>query len=279
MNIYDVQIIQSELSNIDSNTRRMHVDAFYVVNEYLYVHIEINGEFHDWVHYRNYLFFSNIVSGIPRKGQKYKDIDKFIHIDITWGLHSEKEIKEEIELEYEIVEKDHKEYKYLKDIRYLEYNMDKVMESWYNIINNKGTKEDFKIIKNYGHLVMLNVEKDEVEKFKEIYKGDDFLVRVIDLADEKNSQYAFLNYISPEEDFRLCVNSEVAAQVEEKVKERTKQIKKQAKEEAKAQAKEQIKEQVKEQVKEHVKEQVKKMIENHISPDIISKCTNLSKNC
>ena len=138
------------------------------------------------------------------------------------------------------------------------------MESWYNVINNKGTKEDFKIIKNYGHLVTLNVEKDEVEKFKEIYKGDDFLVLVINLANEKNSQYAFLNYISPEEDFRLCVNSEVATQVEEKVKEveakveeRTKQIKKLA--------------------KEQVKEQAKKMLIDHVNIDSISRYTNLSK--
>ena len=61
MKVDKVDIVDKERPNNDNNTRSVRVDQLYIVNDYLYVHIELNSEFKKWMHYRNYLFFRNIV--------------------------------------------------------------------------------------------------------------------------------------------------------------------------------------------------------------------------
>ena len=251
MKVDKVDIVDKERPNNDNNTRSVRVDQLYIVNDYLYVHIELNSEFKKWIHYRNYLFFSNIVSSIPRKGQKYEDIDKFIHIDITWGLNSEKEIKDECEIDYDVTAVKHRKYKYLKEIKIKEFNMDKIMKSWYNIINNKGTNEDKKIVDKYRHLIMLCLDKKELEILKKMYEGDDYMVNVIKVTNDLNDKWAFLNnYITDEEDYERCVRTD-AANV--------------------------AKDMVKDMIKDMAKEQAIKMLRNNSSINFISDVTGLSK--
>ena len=276
MKVDKVDIVDKERPNNDNNTRSVRVDQLYIVNDYLYVHIELNSEFKKWMHYRNYLFFSNIVSSIPRKGQKYEDIDKFIHIDITWGLNSEKEIKDECEIDYDVSAVKHRKYKYLKEIKIKEFNMDKIMESWYNIINNKGTIKDKKIVDKYRHLIMLCLDQEELEILKNMYEGDDYMVNVIKVTNDLNDKWAFLNnYITDEEDYERCVRTDAANVAKGMAKSMAEDM---AKDMAKDIAEDIVEKKLEEKTKELAKEQAIKMLNDKIDVNLIAKYTNLTKN-
>lgn len=56
-----------------------------------YTHIEINGSFPNYLHIRNFIYFSILYSKKVQRGEEYDLITKFLHLDLTYGMKSDKE--------------------------------------------------------------------------------------------------------------------------------------------------------------------------------------------
>ena len=75
--------------------------------------------------------------------------------------------------------------------------MDKITDYWYNL--------DMEKVKEYKHLIMLDLEKDDLDK---ISNGDDFVQEYEDKVTDLNNQETFRSFMTYEEDQRLIQNTE-----------------------------------------------------------------------
>ena len=85
--------------------------------------------------------------------------------------------------------------------------MDKITDYWYNL--------DMEKVKEYKHLIMLDLEKDDLEKMS---NGDDFVEAYEDKVTDLNNQETFRSFMSYEEDQELIQNTEKAMAYEEGTK-------------------------------------------------------------
>ena len=91
--------------------------------------------------------------------------------------------------------------------------MGKITDYWYNL--------DMEKVKEYKHLIMLDLEKDDLDK---ISNGDDFVEAYEDKVTDLNNQETFRSFMSYEEDQELIQNTEKAMAYEEGVEKRNIEI-------------------------------------------------------
>ena len=82
--------------------------------------------------------------------------------------------------------------------------MDKITDYWYNL--------DMEKVKEYKHLIMLDLEKDDLDK---ISNGDDFVEAYEDKVTDLNNQETFRSFMSYEEDQELIQNTDKAMAYED----------------------------------------------------------------
>ncbi len=136
--------------------------------------------------------------------------------------------------------------KYVENIKIIEYNMDKIMEYWYN--------EDIQKVNEYKHLIMLDLETKDLEKLS---KGDDFVEEVGKKVMELNEQETFQSAMTYEEDQRLILNAEKSISYEEGIEKG-------------------IEKGMEKGLKEKQLEIAKAMFDDNVSTETISKYTGLS---
>ena len=188
-NISNLRLLNKELPVNKSNEKSKTVDVLAVVdNEY--VHIELNSNNLNYLHNRNYIYFSNIYASKSKKGENY-DIDtKFIHIDLTYRMKEGSDYKK-----YYVMSEDNE--KYVDNIEIIEYNMDSLKKYWYN-----GNEEKYQ---KYKHLIMLDMDREELEKRNE---GDEIMKEYKEKLDMLNDTEKYESFITPEEDLEYCLNTE-----------------------------------------------------------------------
>ena len=198
--IESIEFLRSELPVVSVVDRSKTVDVLVKVdNEYL--HIELNCNYKNYLHTRNFIYFTNIYSRKTVRGKKYDFKTKFIHIDFTYGLSK----KIEDVTHYYVMSNNGK--KYIHNFEIIEYNMDKITDYWYNL--------DMEKVKEYKYLIMLDLEKDDLDK---ISNGDDFVEAYEDKVTDLNNQETFRSFMSYEEDQELIQNTEKAMAYEEGTK-------------------------------------------------------------
>ena len=87
--------------------------------------------------------------------------------------------------------------------------MDKITDYWYNL--------DMEKVKEYKHLIMLDLEKDDLDK---ISNGDDFVEAYEDKVTDLNNQETFRSFMSYEEDQELIQNTEKAMAYDQGIKQK-----------------------------------------------------------
>ena len=125
--------------------------------------------------------------------------------------------------------------------------MDKITNYWYNLDVDKVNK--------YKHLIMLDLEKNDLEKMS---NGDDLVKEYEDKVTDLNNQETFRSFMTYEEDQRLIQNTE----------------KKMAYEEGISQG---IEQGISQGVEQRNVEIAKNMLHAYASIDYIAKMTGLSK--
>lgn len=71
-----------------------------------YIHIEVNTGIPNYLHIRNFIYFSTIYSKKVQRGESYDYVTKFIHFDFTYGINN----NEKDYIEYYIQSDDKEKY-------------------------------------------------------------------------------------------------------------------------------------------------------------------------
>ena len=83
--IESIEFLRSELQVVSTDDKSKTVDVLVKVDDE-YLHIELNCNYKNYLHTRNFIYFTNIYSRKTVRGKKYDFKTKFIHIDFTYGL-------------------------------------------------------------------------------------------------------------------------------------------------------------------------------------------------
>lgn len=185
-----VEFLRNELPISNSLEKVKTVDVL-VKADCEYIHIEINIGIPTYLHIRNFIYFSTIYSKKVKRGESYDYVTKFIHFDFTYGMEN----NEQDYIEYYV--QSEKGEKYAKNIKIIEYNMDKIMEYWYN--------KNIQKVNKYKHLVMLDLKTKELEQLS---KGDDFVGKFEEKLTKLNEDETFQSAMTYEEDQKLILNTE-----------------------------------------------------------------------
>lgn len=184
-----IEFLRNELPVNTTLEKVKTVDVLVKVdNEY--THIEINGCYPSYLHIRNFIYFSTLYSKKVQRGEEYDLVTKFLHLDLTYGMNSDKDY-----ISYYIQSNDKE--KYLKNIEIIEYNMDKIISYWYN--------KNIQKVNLYKHLIMLDLETDGL---KNLSKGDDFVKDFKDKIVKLNETETFQSAMTYEQDQKLILNTE-----------------------------------------------------------------------
>ena len=210
--IYNENIVQIEyepfiLEDKYINTKKKYVDLIVQLDNGELINIEINTSFKKYIRSRNASYLlSSYVQDIE-KDKDYKKIDKHIQINFTWGLAKKYNIKES----YKLRNESGKEV-YIDSLEIIEYNMDKIMNSYYN--------KDEKIIKQYKPMIMLDLDAKEI---RNLGNGDKFMEKMSKVVDDLNADKKLVRWISDEEEIEKTRRSEILEAKEEGIEQTKKE--------------------------------------------------------
>ena len=238
--ILQVEIERIEYLNLERNVdnikvKRKHLDLYLETNIGK-IQVEVNTTNSKYVKPRNMSYLCDIYSHHTLVGQEYDQDTLIIQININYGQQDEKYIRE-----YRLRDESGKEY--VKNFIIYEINMEKYMKLWYN----KNEKE----LEKSKYIVMLNLEKEELEKLS---KKDKVVIKYMKELERVNENPKFREYMSAEEDNKKIENSLKREWMEEGLKEGIKEG----------------------SYKRNI-EIAKTMLNDNMDIEIISKYTNLSK--
>ena len=238
--ILQVEIERIEYLNLERNVdnvkvKRKHLDLYLETNIGK-IQVEVNTTNSKYVKPRNMSYLCDIYSHHTLVGQEYDQDTLIIQININYGQQDEKYIRE-----YRLRDESGKEY--IKNFIIYEINMEKYMKLWYN----KNEKE----LEKSKYIVMLNLEKEELEKLS---KKDKVVIKYMKELERVNENPKFREYMSAEEDNKKIENSLKREWMEEGLREGIKEG----------------------SYKRNI-EIAKTMLKDNMDIEIISKYTNLSK--
>ena len=203
--ILQVEIERIEYLNLERNVdnvkvKRKHLDLYLETNIGK-IQVEVNTTNSKYVKPRNMSYLCDIYSHHTLIGQEYDQDTLIIQININYGQQDEKYIRE-----YRLRDESGKEY--IKNFIIYEINMEKYMKLWYN----KNEKE----LEKSKYIVMLNLEKEELEKLS---KKDKVVIKYMKELERVNENPKFREYMSAEEDNKKIENSLKREWMEEGLKE------------------------------------------------------------
>ena len=187
--IDEIKFLQNELHVNDVGERKKTVDLLVKIKD-KYIHIELNQSHKDYLHVRNFCFFSNLYSKNTRKGKEYDLASEFIHIDLSYDKNDTEEKRT-----YYVMDKDG--YLYIKNLKIIEYNMDMITNFWYSKNKEK--------IEEYKYLIMLGLDRNSLNELSE---GDEYMEEYTKKIEKLNDSDAFTSWITKEEDDEMILNTE-----------------------------------------------------------------------
>ncbi len=190
--IYDITFMRSERPKFNVSERAKVIDLLVCIDSQELIHVELNSSSSKAIRFRNFCYFGNVISIDTKSNNKYNAEQKYIHVDLTYGLSQ----KQDNMVYYYIQDK--KQKKYIYNIKIIEVNMDRIKNSCYN---------DGK----YRYLAMLDMNLTELS---EQYKGDELIMDYKERLEKLNQNPNLYQYLTDEEAYRLQYNTDMSEAIQ-----------------------------------------------------------------
>lgn len=191
--ILKVEINKIDINNIERNTgnleiKRKNLDAL-LTTSIGKIGIEVNALNKPYVKPRNMAYICDIYASHTLVGEEYDEETKIIQINFSYGLKEDYKYTT-----YKIQNNNKKEF--VKNFLIYEVNMDYYKKLWYT--------EDERVIEENIYIIMLDLDKEELEK---ISKKDKVVKKYMEEIVKLNGSTIFREYMTREEDLRKIRNS------------------------------------------------------------------------
>ncbi len=125
-----------------------------------YVNIEVNSKVDKETKIRNFSYITTFYNHSTKRGTNYDKHKKYYQINLNYGSNGT--IKK-----YNHFMQDDQENKYIDNLQIVEINMDYLKKLWY-------AKDER--VNEYIHVLMLCLEKEELEILRKMRKGDEIIM-------------------------------------------------------------------------------------------------------
>ena len=199
--VLKVKINKIEVKPNERNTRNIKIrrktyDALLDTNVGK-IEIEVNAGIDKYLYPRNAAYICDLYSHHTQVSEEYSEDVMIMQINFTYGLGK----KEKMMRTYKIRDEEGKEF--VKNFQILEINMDYYINIWYDK-SEKG--KDNSLIEKNKLLIMLGLEKEELEKLSKNYKE---VNEYMEKLNELNHSPEFIKYMTYEEDQRKIFNTKM----------------------------------------------------------------------
>ena len=157
------------------------------------INIELNRFYYKKLNLRNYLYLSALSLSYAKRGEDLNDMPKFIQLNLNTNIPKYK--KEHLNY-YEIYDKEYLE-KFIDEIKFISYNVDKIFELYYNKGNRKVREEAPRYAK---YIIMLKLPYEEL---KEYCKGDEMMEKYANKINDLMAEELENVFLTPEENEKL----------------------------------------------------------------------------
>ena len=279
----EVLSIKREANELLADTvfgKKHLLDALFTINDTIICNIEINTSYKNYIHNRNFAFSARLYSDYARKGGKYTDEMRVVHVDISCGLPKKYNNDSDF---FKSQSEDSIEY--IQNFVIIIKNMDKIMEHWYN---RSDTKE-YPYIDEYAYLIVMALGKKDIEDL--IYgpylnaENKSIIERIgRKVIAMNNSSSWYTPLWTAEEDYLYFVHHESRELAKKEAPKMAKKLAKKmatkmASEMATEMASEMATEMAKEEAKKIVAEETQKIAENEMKKrnnDLIKRMLNMN---
>ena len=201
--INEIKIIPNELNDRNIKIKRKILDALIETNIGK-IGIEVNSNNKPYVHLRNMTYICDLYASYILSGEEYTEKVDIVQINLSYEL-GKKHKKMAI---YRVM--DEEKNLYVKNFKIYEVNMDYYLSLWCD--NNE------KEIKGNEYLVMLGLDKEELEAFSKKVKSEK-VDKYMSEIKKVNGKTVFKRFISYEQDKEFIKNSELSEAKDEGIKE------------------------------------------------------------
>ena len=191
--INEIKIIPNELNDRNIKIKRKILDALIETNIGK-IGIEVNSNNKPYVHLRNMTYICDLYASYILSGEEYTEKVDIVQINLSYEL-GKKHKKMAI---YRVM--DEEKNLYVKNFKIYEINMDYYLSLWYD--NNE------KEIKGNEYLVMLGLDKEELEAFSKKVKSEK-VDKYMSEIKKVNGKTVFKRFISYEQDKEFIKNTEI----------------------------------------------------------------------
>ena len=178
-NLDDLKILSTEVVKTNINIKGKTVDVLAETKDEI-LNIELNNTYYSSLHKRNAAYIFSKYSEETKVSETYDKMKTFIQINLTKGLK-----KEYPSLEIYTLKGEKSDNKYIDNLIILEFNIDKIKDSWYN-----GDKE-------FNFVAALDLEEKELDK---ICEGDEYMELFEKEVKRLNEDQKFTAFMSDEEE-------------------------------------------------------------------------------
>ncbi len=165
------------------------------------LHIELNSQYRKWLHLRHFNFFTTSIDKQTEVGEKYDIKNFYIHVEFTYNLPNSKNL--DYVLVYTLETSKH--LKYVDNVYFVEFNMDRIRKEWYNVIDERERKL-------YYYLSKFDMKKEELEINEE---DDEFVKKLKEKLKMLNRNKKFVTFLSREKDIEYQMNTERSEGIDE----------------------------------------------------------------
>ena len=199
-NLDDLKILSTEVVKTNINIKGKTAFVLAETKDEI-LNIELNNTYYSSLHKRNAAYIFSKYSEETKVSETYDKMKTFIQINLTKGLK-----KEYPSLEIYTLKGEKSDNKYIDNLIILEFNIDKIKDSWYN-----GDKE-------FNFVAALDLEEKELDK---ICEGDEYMELFEKEVKRLNEDQKFTAFMSDEEEAEKLRKTLISEAKTEGIKEGT----------------------------------------------------------
>ena len=178
-NLDDLKILSTEVVKTNINIKGKTAFVLAETKDEI-LNIELNNTYYPSLHKRNAAYIFSKYSEETKVSETYDKMKTFIQINLTKGLKNEYPL-----LEIYTLKGEKSDNKYIDNLIILEFNIDKIKDSWYN-----GDKE-------FNFVAALDLEEKELDK---VCEGDEYMELFEKEVKRLNEDQKFTAFMSDEEE-------------------------------------------------------------------------------
>ena len=158
------------------------------------INTELNQFYYKGLNYRNYAYISSVYSKYMKRGMPIDEMPKFIQLNLNTNLPKYYKYPD---YEYEAYSKEREDY-YVDNIKIITYNVDKIVEKYYN----KDNQEVLENAPRYAkYLTMLKLAGKELEEYCK--GGDEVMTEYVKRVTELTSDEIATIWMDPETEEKM----------------------------------------------------------------------------